>query len=118
MRAIARNVQRHPEQLLPVAADEVLPRALVSPGTGARQRQFLQPQPGAEVGLLFRRNVGRTGGRIVRKILAQNFIEDGRELLRAHAVSRSPAALVQGRSDYCSVAGLGGPWHGTLASPR
>jgi hypothetical protein len=53
MCAVARDVQRHAVQLLPVTADEVLPRALVSRGTGARQRQFFQTQPGAEVAFLF-----------------------------------------------------------------
>ena len=119
MGAVARNVQRHAVQLLPVAADEVLPRPLVSRGTGARQRQFFQTQRGAEVSFLFCRSVAcRFVGRIRRKILAQNFIEDGRELLGAHAIGRSPAALVKSCSGVCSLAGLGGLGISRLACPR
>ena len=119
MGAVARNVQRHAVQLLPVAADEVLPRPLVSRRTGARQRQFFQAQPRAEVGFLFCRSAGRFSGRTLepklsRKILAQNFIEDGRELLRAHGIGRGPAALVKSRSDVCSAGRIGR----TLACPR
>src|SRR5208337_3761760 len=114
--AVARNVQRHAVQLLPVAADEVLPRPLVSGRTGARQHQFFQTQRGAKVSFLlhflFYRRVGG-----IQKIFAQNFIEDGGKLLGAHAVSHSPAALIKSRGEICSRAGLGGAWHFTLARP-
>src|ERR1700681_17079 len=117
MSAVARDVQRHAVQLLPVAVDDALPSPLVSRGTGVRQRQFLQTQGGAEGAFLFGGNVGGICGRILRrilkKILAQNFVEDRRELLRVHVVSRSPAALVKSRSNVnvCSLGGLGGLWH-------
>src|ERR1700692_84042 len=103
MCSIAGNVQRHPVQLLPIAADEVLPGALVPGRAGTRQRQLLQMKSAAEFICLFRRR-----WRVMREILAQNFTQDFRESLRTNAINGGATALVKSRGGVCAVAELRG----------
>src|SRR6266404_1659205 len=103
MRCVARDVQRHGMQFVPVAADEVLPGAFVPRGAAASQNEFFQTQSTAEIGGFIRRSQ--------REILTLNIAQDRRKLRAIQPISHSAAAFVEGERLLVSQGGLGGCGH-------
>src|SRR6266436_2211402 len=103
MRCVARDVQRHGMQFVPVAADEVLPGAFVPRGAAASQNEFFQTQSTAEIGGFIRRSQ--------REILTLNIAQDRRKWRATHPKTPSPAALGGGNPLLVPRGGWGGCGH-------
>src|SRR6267142_3689518 len=100
MRCVASNVQSHGMQLVPIAADEVLPGALVSRGAATCQDEFFKPQSSAKIGGFIWRSQ--------RQVLALNVAQDRRKLLAIQPIGRRAAAFVECERLLVSQGGLGG----------
>src|SRR5580765_5117509 len=87
MSRVARDVQRHRMKFVPVAADEILPGALVPGGATSCQNEFFETQSSAEVGGFLRRSQ--------RQVFALNVAQDRRKLLAIQPIGSSPAAFVE-----------------------
>src|SRR6266446_3009110 len=98
MRCVARDVQRHGMQFVPVAADEVLPGAFVPRGAAASQNEFFQTQSTAEIGGFIRRSQ--------REVLALNVAQDCHKLLAVQTIRGSAAAFVERKRLLVSQGGL------------
>ena len=97
MGCVARDVQRHGMQFVPVAADEVLPSVLVPRGAPACHSEFFQTQSTAEIDGFIRRSQ--------REILTLNIAQDRRKLLTIQPIRRSAASTtfsLMGRSWDCA----------------
>src|SRR6266849_6727500 len=103
MGCVARDVQRHGMQFVPVAADEVLPRALVPRGATPSQNEFFQTQSSAEIGSFARRSQG--------EVLALNVAQDRHKLLAIQPIHRSAGTFVECECLLVCQGGLGGYGH-------